>query len=98
MDQLTLNIVLGIIILGGLAIVASTGLKSGALLGLIVGLLTIVPIALIALAPFVTGNFHLENITTAMVPSDWSWDGDHLMMILGLVVIAQWSACPPGPS
>lgn len=93
MDQLALNIVLGIIILGGLAIVASTGLKSGALLGLIVGLLTIVPIALIALAPFVTGNFHLENITTAMVPSDWSWDGDHLMMILGLVVIAQWSAC-----
>ncbi|MDW5562320.1 MAG: APC family permease [Methanomassiliicoccus sp.] len=93
MDQLQLNIILGLIILGGLAIIASTGLKSGALLGLIVGMLTIVPIALIALAPFATGNFHLENLTSAMVPADWTWDGDHMMMVLGLVVIAQWSAC-----
>ena len=93
MDQLQLNIILGLIVLGGLAVIASTGLKSGAILGLIVGLLTIVPIALIALAPFATGNFHMENITSAMVPADWTWDGDHIMMILGLVVLAQWSAC-----
>jgi amino acid transporter len=92
-DFLTLNIILGVIILGGLAIVASTGLKSGAILGLIVGLLTILPIAAIALAPFFTGDFHLENITGAMIPAEWTWDANHVMMILGLVVIAQWSAC-----
>lgn len=93
MDFLTLNLVLGIAILGVLAAIQATGLKSGAILGLVVGLLTIVPIVVIALAPLVTGNFHLENITGAMVPTDWTWDGDHIMMILGLVVIAQWSAC-----
>jgi len=92
-DPLVLNLILGAVILGGLAIIASTGLRTGAWLGLIVGALTIIPIAAIALAPFLTGNFHLENITGSLVPTNWTWDGDHLMMVLGIVVIAQWSAC-----
>lgn len=92
MDFLTLNLIVGVLILGGLAFVSSRGLKHSARLGLIVGLLTLLPIAIIALAPFVTGNFHSENITSALVPADWTWDGDHILMLLGLVVIAQWSA------
>lgn len=92
-EALTLDLVLGVIILGGLAIIDSRGLKYGAGLGLVVALLTIVPITVIVLAPFATGDFHLENITSAMVPAGWTWDGDHILLILGLMVIAQWSAC-----
>ncbi len=87
------NLLLGLLILGGLAVVVSRGLKHSARLGLIVGLFTIIPITVIVIAPFLTGNFHVENITSAFVPTDWTWDGDHIMLILGLVVIAQWSAC-----
>jgi amino acid transporter len=92
-DITQLNLLLGLLILGGLALLVSRGLKHSARLGLVIGLITIVPIAVIALAPFFTGNFHLENITNNFVPTDWAWDGDHIMLILGMVVLAQWSAC-----
>jgi amino acid transporter len=93
MDPLTLNLILSLIILGALALVASRGLKQSARLGLAVAIFTIVPMLVIVIAPFLTGNFHAENITSAWVPSDWVWNGDHIMMVLGLIVIAQWSAC-----
>jgi amino acid transporter len=93
MDPLTLNVILSLIILGGLALLASRGLKASSRLGLAVAVFTIVPMLIIVIAPFLTGNFHAENITSAFVPTDWTWDGDHVMMILGLIVIAQWSAC-----
>lgn len=93
MDSVTLNLILGVLILGGLAVISSRGLKHSARLGLIVGIFTIIPITIIVLAPFATGNFHVDNITSSFAPSDWTWDGDHVMLILGMMVIAQWSAC-----
>jgi amino acid transporter len=93
MDPLTLNLILSLVILGGLALIASRGLKASARLGLAVAVFTIVPMLIIVIAPFLTGNFHLENITSSLVPATWTWDGDHVMLILGLIVIAQWSAC-----
>jgi amino acid transporter len=93
MDPLTLNIILSLIILGGLALLASRGLKASSRLGLAVAVFTIVPMLVIVIAPFLTGNFDVSRITSSFVPTDWTWDGDHIMMILGLIVIAQWSAC-----
>ena len=92
-DQLQLNLVLGLAILGGLAFIASRGLKQSASLGLALGIFSIVPITLIVVAPFFTGNFHLEYITGSFVPPDWTWSADNIMLLLGLVVMAQWSAC-----
>ncbi|MCX6652183.1 MAG: APC family permease [Methanomassiliicoccales archaeon] len=92
-DALVFNLALGAVILGGLALLSSRGLKHSARLGLLIAIFTIIPIIIIVLAPFVTGNFHVENITNALVPAEWSWDADHIMLILGLMVIAQWSAC-----
>lgn len=93
MDPLTLNLILSLIILGGLALLASRGLKYSARLGLAVAIFTIVPMFIIVIAPFLTGNFHPENISSAWIPTGWTWDGNHIMMVLGLIVIAQWSAC-----
>jgi len=92
-DFVTLNLIIGVLVLSGLAVLASRGLEHSAKLGLIVGAFTLLPIAIIALAPFVTGNFHVENITNYLVPADWTWDGDHILLLLGMMVIAQWSAC-----
>jgi amino acid transporter len=92
-DSMTLNLLIGVIILGGLAILSSRGLKYGARLGLAIAIFTVIPIMIIVAAPFLTGNFHPEYITSSIVPTGWVWDGDHIMLILGLMVIAQWSAC-----
>lgn len=92
-DFVALNLIVGVLVLGGLAVISSRGLKHSATLGLIVGILTIVPVAVISIAPFITGDFHPENISSALTPAEWVWDGDHILMLLGLVVIAQWSAC-----
>jgi amino acid transporter len=93
MDPLTLNIILSLIILGGLALLASRGLKASSRLGLAVAVFTIVPMLIIVVAPFLTGNFDASRITSSFIPTGWTWDGDHIMMVLGLIVIAQWSAC-----
>ncbi|MEI6795426.1 MAG: APC family permease [Methanomassiliicoccales archaeon] len=92
-DITVLNLSLGLVILGGLAFLSSRGLQYSAKLGLVVAVSTIIPIVIIVLAPFLTGNFHAEYITSAWAPPDWAWDGDHIMLILGLMVLAQWSAC-----
>jgi amino acid transporter len=92
-DITVLNLTLGVIILGGLALLSSRGLQYSAKLGLVVAVSTIIPIIVIVVAPFLTGNFHPEYITSSWSPPDWAWDGDHIMLILGLMVLAQWSAC-----
>jgi amino acid transporter len=35
----------------------------------------------------------MSNITGAWLPTDWSWDIQHIMILLGLFAMAQWSAC-----
>lgn len=92
-DQMALNLALSLLILGCLAFTVSKGLNYASRLGLIIAILTIVPIVIIVLVPFVTGNFDWENISQTWVPNDWTWDGDQIMLILGLMVIVQWSAC-----
>ncbi len=92
-DTTTLNLIIGLMILVGLAVVSSRGLKYSARLGLIVTALTFIPLLIIVAAPFFTGNFHLANITGSWVPSNWTWSGNNIMLILGLMVMAQWSAC-----
>jgi amino acid transporter len=47
----------------------------------------------ISLAPFVTGQFELSNITGSWLPTDWSWDVNHILILFGLMAMAQWSAC-----
>lgn len=69
------------------------GLSSGATLGYILAVLSLAPLILISLAPFATGHFELSNITGSWLPTDWSWDINHILILLGLFAMAQWSAC-----
>ncbi len=91
-DPTVLNLILGLVLLTGLGLIAARGLEFGAKLGLVLGFFTIIPLLAIVVAPFMTGHFNGDNIMASMVPRDWSWDGDHAMLVLGMMVIAQWSA------
>lgn len=35
----------------------------------------------------------MSNITSQWLPADWAWDAHHILILLGLFAMAQWSAC-----
>ena len=93
LDYVLLALLVGAVIFSSLLLINSRGISQGAKIGLILALFSLVPLIVITLAPFVSGTFELSNVTGAMVPDDWAWDMHHILIILGLFGIAQWSAC-----
>ncbi len=82
-----------IVIFTGLFVVNFRGLSSGATLGYILAFFAIVPLMIIAFSPFATGDFNITNITSSWLPMDWAWDFHHILILLGIFAMAQWSAC-----
>ena len=92
-SEFQLSLFSGLVIFSLLIIINSRGLSTGATLGTVLMFLSFAPLAIITLAPFATGDFVLANITGSWLPTDWSWDGPHILMLLGIFAMAQWSAC-----
>lgn len=91
--DLALYLASGAIVFLFLILVNYRGLSGGATLGYILAVLSLAPLIIISLAPFATGHFELSNITGAWLPTDWSWDIEHILILFGLMAMAQWSAC-----
>jgi amino acid transporter len=83
---------LGVLIYGFIIITGRKGLEGGARTQLVLSIITIIPILVICLVPLATGAFHLSYITDQITPPDWKWDGNGILMVLGCLVVAQWSA------
>jgi amino acid transporter len=92
MPQTLFNFIIGGIVFGSMVILNSKGLKNGATISYILAVVSLLPLIIISVAPFVTGDFHLANITGAWMPTDWSWDLKHILMLFGLFAMAEWSA------
>ncbi|MCP9001988.1 APC family permease [Pseudarthrobacter sp. RMG13] len=88
-----LALISGLVIFSGLFIVNWFGLKDGALLGYILAAISLIPLVILAVAPFATGHVDMANITGNWWPTDWNWDMHHILMLFGIFAIAQWSAC-----
>ncbi|MBO1269856.1 APC family permease [Arthrobacter cavernae] len=88
-----LALISGLVIFAGLFVVNWFGLKDGALLGYILAAVSLIPLVILAVAPFATGHVELTNITGSWWPTDWAWDMHHILMLFGIFAIAQWSAC-----
>jgi amino acid transporter len=91
--DLAIYLASGALVFVFLILVNYRGLSGGATLGYILAVLSLAPLIIISLAPFVTGQFEMSNITGSWLPSDWSWDLEHILILLGLMAMAQWSAC-----
>ncbi|AKB12246.1 dimethylamine:proton symporter, ABT family [Methanosarcina thermophila] len=91
--DLAMYLTSGAIVFLFLILVNYRGLSGGATLGYILAVLSLAPLIVISLAPFVTGHIEISNITGAWLPTDWSWDIQHILILLGLMAMAQWSAC-----
>lgn len=83
----------GLVIFTGLFIVNWFGLKDGAILGYILATISLVPLLILAVAPFATGHVDMSNITGNWWPTDWSWDLSHILILFGIFATAHWSAC-----
>lgn len=88
-----LSLISGLVIFTLLSVVNWFGLKDGAILGYILGALSLIPLIILTVAPFATGHVDLANITGNWLPADWTWDMHHILILLGIFAIAQWSAC-----
>ncbi len=95
-NSLALSLICGGVVFGGLTLVSAKGIGNGARLGLLLAILSIVPISLLAIGPMVTGSFHLSNITGALWPAGWSWGIGGILTLFGLFAIAEWSTCFEG--
>ncbi|WP_104201487.1 APC family permease [Cryobacterium sp. Y29] len=88
-----LALISGLVIFTGVFVVNWFGLKDGAILGYILAALALIPLVILTVAPFATGHVDLANITGNWLPADWAWDLHHILILLGIFAIAQWSAC-----
>ncbi|MFY9633892.1 APC family permease [Pseudarthrobacter sp. BIM B-2242] len=88
-----LALVSGVVIFSMLFIVNWFGLKDGAILGYVLAAISLIPLVILAVAPFATGHVEMANITGNWWPADWTWDMHHILMLFGIFGIAQWSAC-----
>ncbi len=88
-----LSLASGIVIFGFLILINWKGVAGGAKLGYILAVFSITPLMFISISTFFTGSFHVGNITNYMLPLDWQWDSAHIIILLGLMAMAQWSAC-----
>lgn len=88
-----LALISGGVIFAGLFVVNWFGLKDGAMLGYILAAVSLIPLVILAVAPFATGHVDMANITGNWWPTDWVWDLHHILILFGIFGIAQWSAC-----
>lgn len=88
-----LSLMSGVVIFTALFLINWFGLGQGAVLGYILGIGALIPVVILSVTPFATGKVELSNITGSWLPSDWSWDPHHVLLLFGIFAIAQWSAC-----
>lgn len=88
-----LSLMAGGVIFSALFVVNWFGLKEGAILGYVLAAISLIPLVILAVAPFATGHVELSNITGSWWPSDWAWDLHHILILFGVFGIAHWSAC-----
>jgi amino acid transporter len=91
--EVVLSLIIGAVVFSALIGLNARGLSTSAVLGYILAVVSFIPLIIITLAPFVTGDFDASNITDSWLPPDWAWDGPHVLILLGVFAMAQWSAC-----
>lgn len=93
LTEYQISLIAGIIIFSSLMVINYRGVTAGAATGVVLAWLSFIPLAVITLAPYATGEFDISRITTKWLPDDWVWNGANLLKLAGLFAMAQWSAC-----
>jgi amino acid transporter len=92
-SEVNLSLICGAIIFLLLFLVNYRGLGNSTRLAYLLALISLIPLIAITVAPFITGSFNINNITGNWLPPDWRWDQSHILLLLGIFGLAEWSAC-----
>ena len=93
LSEVATSLIIGAVVFSAIFIVNYRGLGKSAKLAYLLAIISLVPLLVITAAPFITGAFHLTNITDHWLPADWNWDIPHILFLLGIFGMAEWSAC-----
>lgn len=92
-SEYQLSLCSGIVIFSLLIVINYKGVASGAKLGNILAVISLLPLIVITVAPFVTGDFDFNLINSTWFPDNWEWNISNVLVVLGVFAMAQWSAC-----
>jgi amino acid transporter len=93
-SEKAISLVAGAVIFTVLIGINRKGLSGGAMIGNILAVVALIPLVVLSIVPIVTGQFQLSNITAvSLFPETWSWNISHILILLGIMAMAQWSAC-----
>ncbi|KUE73493.1 amino acid permease [Candidatus Methanomethylophilus sp. 1R26] len=90
---LGLYMAVGLIIVAVMYVLGVRGLEGGARLGMILAIVSVIPIIIIVAGAFISGEFEFSNITDNITAPGWSWDFEDIVLLFGCFGLAQWSAC-----
>lgn len=90
----TISLVAGAIIFATLIAINWKGLSGGAKIGNVLAVVSLIPLIVLVVAPVVLGKFDMNNIFAVnLLPESWTWDTSHILILLGIMAMGQWSAC-----
>jgi amino acid transporter len=92
-SNIHLSLLVGCIVFSGIFLINYRGLGNSTRLAYLLAVISLIPLLGITLAPLINGSFDLSNITGSWLPPDWHWDPLHILLILGIFGMAEWSAC-----
>lgn len=88
-----ISLTIGTVIFWGMYLSNRKGLESGAIVGYILNIVSLLPLIVLAIAPFAMGKVDMTNITSNWLPADFSFGIKNILIIFGIFGMAQWSAC-----
>jgi len=86
-------VVVVLVIVVVMTLISARGLTGGSTFGLIMALLAIVPLVVILIGVYFTGNFDFANIQNDFLPPDWEWGPVDIVFVFACFAIMQWSGC-----
>jgi len=91
--EVVLSLVFGGLIFAALIAVNWRGLSGGATVGTVLAIIALIPLIAISVTPFFTGYFDISNISGQLFPDSWQWNLTNVLFLVGIMAMAQWSAC-----
>lgn len=93
-SSLTLSLIFGTLMLIVLLIINYYGAMAGAWTQLALAILSLLPLVGLSILPFILGKINYSYYSTQFLPPDWNWASwQSWFVIIGLMALAQWSAC-----
>lgn len=86
-------LIISLVIVSVMYVLGTRGLEGGAKVGLILAVISLVPIIIILLGALATGMFDFGNIVNDWARPEWSWSLQDIVLVFGCFGLAQWSAC-----